>query len=135
MTVGTRAIVKQLPEKLSHPLAYRFLQDLQPLLRTNRSYLVFDFSQVCEIDSAGIGVLLRCLEEAMKGNGDIKLAAVPPETEVILELTGVDRLFEIFDTTSAAVESFRTFSVGAFGRTELLQDSSSGLDGRVTCGG
>ena len=112
MTGQPRTIIKELPERLTQPVADRFCQELQPLLLTNRTYLVFDFSKVVEIDSAGIGVLLRCLEEAMKGDGDIKFAAIPPEASVVLQLTGVDRLFEIYDTPSDAAESFHGFSLG-----------------------
>jgi hypothetical protein len=36
---------------------------------------------------------------------------VPPSSAVILELTRVDRLFEVFDTVSEAVDSFYGFSV------------------------
>ena len=46
-----------------------------------------------------------------KQNGDLKLAAIPPASAVILELTRVDRLFEIFATVSEAVDSFYGFSV------------------------
>jgi len=75
--------------------------------------LVFDFSGVRQLDSAGIEMLLRCLEEVMKRNGDIKLAAVPPAPAVILELTGVDRFFEIYENASDAVESFHQFPAHA----------------------
>jgi anti-sigma B factor antagonist len=74
---------------------------------------VFDFSNTSHLDSAGIDMLLRCLREAMKRNGDIKLAAVPPRVAVILELTKVDRLFQIFIKPSDAVESFYSFPVDA----------------------
>jgi anti-sigma B factor antagonist len=110
-----RATVRQLPERLSHPQAYQFFYELQPLLKSNRAYVVFDFSDVREIDSAGVGVLLRSLEEVMKGNGDLKLAAVSAEAGMILQLTGVDRLFEIFETTLEAVESFHIFPVPPLG--------------------
>jgi len=81
------------------------------------------------LDSAGIEMLLRCMEEAMKRNGDVKLAAVSPQVTVILELTRVDRLFEIFENPSDAVESFHRFPVQAFrqttvqGNTGLASDS------------
>ena len=35
--------------------------------------MVLDCSNVRQLDRAGIQVLLRCLEEAMKRNGDVKL--------------------------------------------------------------
>jgi len=48
-----------------------------------------------------------CLEEAIKHNGDVKLAELPAGSDSILELTGVNRLFDIFDTAAAAVHSFQ----------------------------
>ena len=55
----------------------------------------------------------KTIEEVMKRNGDIKLAAVPPAPAVILELTGVDRFFEIYENASDAVESFHQFPAHA----------------------
>ena len=83
-------------------------------MTTDRPRVVLDFSEVRQLDSAGIHVLLHCLEEPMKRNGDIKLAAVPPAATVILELTKVDSLFETFDTASEAVNSFYQFPRPAF---------------------
>lgn len=88
-----------------------FLREVEPLLKADRPRLVFDFSQVNQIDSSGVDMLLHCLEEVMKRDGDLKLAAVAPESAVILELTRVDRLFEVFDNVSDAVESFQGYLV------------------------
>jgi anti-anti-sigma regulatory factor len=62
------------------------------------------------LDRPAIQLLLCCLEEAIKRNGDVKLAAVPPGARSALKLTGVDRLFEMFDTNAEAVNSFRGLS-------------------------
>jgi anti-anti-sigma regulatory factor len=51
------------------------------------------------------------LEEAIKRNGDVKLSAVPAEARSTLKLTGVDRIFEIFETNAEAVNSFRQVSI------------------------
>lgn len=50
----------------------------------------------------------------MKRNGDVKLAAIPPQATSILELTKVNHLFEIFDNVSDAVDSFHQTPVSAF---------------------
>ena len=42
----------------------------------------------------------------MKGNGDIRLAAIAKDAKPMLGFTGADRLFEIFDTNEEAVQSF-----------------------------
>jgi anti-sigma B factor antagonist len=117
MTAPPFVVVKELPENVTLHRAHEFLREVQPLLKAERPCLVFDFSEVRHLDSAGVEMLLRCMEEAMKQNGDLKLAAVSPEVAVILELTRVDRLFEVFENSSDAVESFYRFPVHAFQQT------------------
>jgi anti-sigma B factor antagonist len=114
--------VKQLPESVSLGQAQQLYQELAPLLDGDRPCLVFDFSEVRQLDSAGIEMLLRCMEEAMKRNGDVKLAAVSPQVAIVLELTRVDRLFEIFEKPSDAVESFHRFPVQAFRDTTASKE-------------
>jgi anti-anti-sigma factor len=124
MTSGRLVAVKQLPEKLSVKQGRLFVREVESCLRTDRPRLVLDCSKVRQLDSAGIQVLLRCLEEAMKRNGDVKLAAVPPGAAAILELTRVDRLFETFDNTADAVNSFRQFPTEPFQQAPGHQHST-----------
>jgi len=114
MTSPRPVVVKQLPESVSLNQAEGLCREVEQLLEGDRPCLVLDFSEVRQLDSAGIEMLLRCMEEAMKRNGDIKLAAVAPQVAVILELTRVNRLFEIFEKPADAVESFHRFPVQAF---------------------
>lgn len=114
MIGGRPVVVKQLPEKLSLEQGRIFFLELEPSLTMDRPRLVLDCSKLRQLDSAGIQVLLLCLEEAMKRNGDIKLAAVPPAAAEILELTKVDSLFEAFDDPADAVNSFYQFPMQSF---------------------
>ena len=114
MTLASAVTVKKLPESVSLGNARELLREVSPLLTENQPRIVFDFTEVQHLDSAGIEMLLRCMEEAMKRKGDVKLAAISPRVAVILELTRVDRLFEIFENPSDAVESFHRFPVHAF---------------------
>jgi anti-sigma B factor antagonist len=101
--------VKQLPERLNLKGVREVVREIAPILKSDQPFVVFDFARVRQMDGAGVEMLLECIEQVMKQDGDIKLAAVPPELGVILELTRVDRLFEIFETTADAVESFHRF--------------------------
>jgi anti-anti-sigma regulatory factor len=76
-------------------------------MANDRPYIVLDLSKAGVMDRSAIYLLLCCLEEAIKRNGDVRLAAIPLGTRAGLELTGVDRLFEIFGTNAEAVNSFR----------------------------
>lgn len=102
-------MVMQLPEKLSVEEARLFLLEVEPCLKTDRPRVVLDCSKVQQLDSDGIQVLLRCLEEAMKRNGDVKLANLLSENREILEVTRLDSLFESFDNSADAVNSFYQF--------------------------
>ena len=82
---------------------------MDPILKSDQPRVVFDFCHVRRMDSLGVEMLLHCMEEVVKRDGDLKLAAIPPQLAVILELTRVDRLFEVYETTSDAVESFYGF--------------------------
>jgi len=110
MTGGRNVVVKQLPAVLDGTVSDAFYRELAECLQTDKPCLVLDFSEVRQIDSSGVDLLLRSIEETMKRNGDVKLAAVRPEAAAVLSMTRVDRLFEIFEKCSDAAESFFRFS-------------------------
>jgi anti-anti-sigma factor len=105
--------VKQLPENISIGQARLLLRELASSIDVERPCIVFDCSQILHMDIPTITFLLDCLEVAMKRNGDIKLAALHEQAKAMLELTGVDRLFEVFDTDSDAAKSFRRLQLPA----------------------
>ena len=107
MTVRIRPVtVMQLPERLGVREGRSFLREVEDRMNMERPYLVLDCSAISHLDNSVVHLLLRCLEEAMKRNGDVKLAGIPLMTEGVPGLTGTGRLFEIFDTTADAVNSF-----------------------------
>lgn len=106
MLTSEPVVIMQMPEQLNLDGVRAFLQDVEPLLECHRPRIVLDCSQVRYIDNAGVEMMLHCLEEAMKRDGDLKLAALSAESEVILELMRVARVFEAFATSDEAVRSF-----------------------------
>jgi anti-anti-sigma factor len=117
-------IVKRIPEWLNHRQARLFWREIQPIVTADRPQIVFDMSQVRQLDAAGVDVLLKCMGEVMKRDGDLKLAAVSPEACVILEMTRTDRFFEMYESSSDAVRSFTRFLPDAM-RQQPFQRRSS----------
>ena len=115
MVISRPVVVMQLPEKINLESARAFLEELDPLLETLRPRIVLDCAQVRYIDGAGVEMLLHCLEETMKRDGDLKLASVSPESAVILEFMRVDRVFEVYTTPEDAVQSFSALPAEAVG--------------------
>ncbi|MGA8273568.1 MAG: STAS domain-containing protein [Candidatus Sulfotelmatobacter sp.] len=127
MSTRGPVIVMELPEKLNHAAVSSFLEELQPLLEDDRPCIVLDCSQIQDMDSAGVEMLLHCLEQAMKRDGDLKLAGVSPTSAVILELMRVDRLFEMFETSAAAVRSFQIFALETTAQSQPWYAAPHGL--------
>jgi len=112
-------VVKRMPERLNVRSSREFLRDVQPFLTTDRPQLVFDLAQVKQLDAAGVEMLLRCMSEAHKRDGDLKLASISAAAAVVLELTRTERLFEIYETSTDAVRSFSGFLPNAM-KQQLL---------------
>jgi anti-sigma B factor antagonist len=122
MDINSRpVVVKRMPERVNARTAREFYRDVQPFLRGDRPQLVFDLSQVKQLDAAGVEMLLRCMSEAHKRDGDLKLATPSAQASVVLELTRTERLFEIYDTSSDAARSFSGFLPNAM-RQQLLHE-------------
>jgi anti-sigma B factor antagonist len=102
-------VVKHLPERVNQRQARAFFREVQPLITVDRPQVVFDLSAVQQLDAAGVDMLLQCMSQVMKRDGDLKLAAVSAHAAVILELTRTERLFEIYNTAADAVRSFSRF--------------------------
>jgi len=74
---------------------------------TSTKKFVFDCSELEFLDSTGLGILLMCLKQTMKEDGDIRLACLNETVRMVLEITRADDIFQLFPTVEQAVASFR----------------------------
>jgi anti-anti-sigma regulatory factor len=104
---STPVEVLQLTETFNPERQRMFMSELESRMDAIRPCIVLDCSNLRELGKPTVHLLLCCLEEAMKRNGDIRLAAIPPGASMMFDLSELDGLFEVFDTISGAVNSFR----------------------------
>ncbi len=108
MVITLRPVtVHEVPDRVTAAVEKKFLRNLQQYVETERPRLVLDCSRIRQMDNATIHLLLSCLEEVMKRNGDVKLASVRPDGRSTLQVAGVHRLFEMYATPSEAAHSFQ----------------------------
>jgi anti-anti-sigma factor len=116
-------VVVQLPAEMDAAAEQALFHEVERCMEADRPCVVLDFSLVTHLSDVLVYRLLCCLEEAMKRNGDVKLAGVRPDAKATLAFAGVSRLFEIYATTAEATQSFRHRShaalLSAFDDTEL----------------
>ena len=67
--------------------------------------VVLDLEKLVNIDNYGLDALLAMAQKAMENNSVIKLARVSADMRIVLDITRVYRVFEIFDTIEDAVAS------------------------------
>jgi anti-anti-sigma regulatory factor len=114
MTIRKRDVaVMQLQDIRSAKQRQAFLRDMERCIDAERPFVVLDCSNLDQLDKSGVHLLLCCLEEAMKRNGDLKLAGLHASAETALQNFAALGLFEIHDTTASAVSSFYKLPVGA----------------------
>jgi anti-sigma B factor antagonist len=112
MAIRRLVTIEQLPEITSKDQGRRFLGRIQDRMSDRRPGLVLDCSGLRQMDKPVLHLLLSCLEEAMKRNGDARLASVSPSAQAMLKVIGADRLFQIFPSNADAVNSFHQLSAG-----------------------
>ncbi|AGS67243.1 STAS domain-containing protein [Streptomyces collinus] len=70
-----------------------------------RRHLVLDLAGVPFMDSSGLRVIIRTINEMRNVDGSVSLAAPTEVVRRVLDLTGVGMSCRIFDTVDAACES------------------------------
>lgn len=107
MTIAKRKVtVKQVPGKTQGREERVFLQEIEDCMQMDRPRIVLDCSNLHQLDRPAGRLLIRCLEEAMKRNGDVKLAELPMGSKEVMELTGLNRIFETYRSVAEAENSF-----------------------------
>ena len=67
--------------------------------------IVLDLEKLVNIDNYGLDALLAMAQQALENDSEIKLARVSVDMRIVLDITRVYRVFEIFNTIEEAVAS------------------------------
>ena len=68
--------------------------------------IVLDLSQVSYMSSAGLRELVTAYRKLQEEGGDLRLAQPSSRVQDVLEMSGLDTIFQIFLTQTAAVGSY-----------------------------
>jgi anti-sigma B factor antagonist len=85
--------------------ALAFSELLNELSQKPMKSVVVDLHNVEMINSSGLGMLVGGLSNMRKKEIKLDLASVPEKVLGLLQMTHLDRVFRIFETTDEAVKS------------------------------
>ncbi len=70
------------------------------------SNIVIDMSEVQFIDSTALAILVQGMRRSRERNGDIYLCSLQQPVRMVLELTRLDKVFEIYSNEAEACKGF-----------------------------
>lgn len=93
----------ELPGNFTQVEAIAFKDEFENLCQrpTSIQKIILDFGQTQFIDSSGIGALVNCLKTAKRDGIELIFWSFSPQVQLVLSLTGLDRIFEMDPGTEA----------------------------------
>jgi anti-sigma B factor antagonist len=76
---------------------------LVEVLRDGSASIVLDLSAVTFLDSTGLGVLITGLKRCRSADGDLVLVTAQPNVLKVLEITGLNDVFQVHDSVDDAI--------------------------------
>jgi anti-anti-sigma factor len=80
--------------------------ELQTMVSNGSTKILINLANLEYISSSGLRILLVNLRKLRKNQGDLKLACLKPMVKEIIHLAGFDRIFTLYETENAALQSF-----------------------------
>ena len=100
-------LVLELEGRLDAHQAPAVSQWLTDNISPSAALLVINLQKVNFIDSIALAVLVKAIKRCKEKNGELHLCNVTKPVKIILELTLLNKVFNIFDDESSAVNAFK----------------------------
>jgi len=98
--------IVQLPERINSANSRAFEKDCEPMM-TENARLIFDLSQLKQLDSMGLGAIVACLKHLRSRGGDLRLCGMSKQIRTLFELVRMHHVFDIFNTKQEALDSYK----------------------------
>jgi anti-anti-sigma factor len=103
------AVVWVFPDCHKAASCKKFLRDLDRFLANKyQPRVIFDLSQVQTMNALGIDLLLQSVVRISNCDGELRLAGASTQSSLVLELTQLNQVLEVFPTVAEAMASIDT---------------------------
>ncbi len=107
--MGTRTADRQLPiieleGEVDVYTAPQLKQQMISILEGGAKELVVNLEKVDYLDSTALGVLIGGLKRMRERDGNMVLVCPSPRIRRVFEITGLDKIFDMYDTEDEARE-------------------------------
>jgi anti-anti-sigma factor len=102
---GKATVLKLKERKLDAAVSAELKGEFLILCTPDLTHLVVDLSSVEFCDSSGLSALLIAERKMRENGGVVKLAGLHKKVLALIQISHLDRAFQIFDTVAKAVKA------------------------------
>ncbi len=99
-------VVKVEEKRATVDISGQLKEELLKKIDDGMNNVVIDLSASEFVDSSFLGALVAGLKKATMKSGDLKIAGLQPPVRAMFELTRLYRIFDIYDSSDEAINSF-----------------------------
>lgn len=81
-------------------------QDIENALQAGVKQMLIDLQGVTFIDSSGLGGLVSSFKSVRSSGGTLSLCSINEQPRMLLEITGIDQVFDIYPSQQEFSQSF-----------------------------
>jgi len=104
-TVGKCSSIIALEGEVDVYTAPQLKQQIISMLDNDITKIIVDLTSVDYLDSTALGVLIGGLKRLRERDGSLNLICPNPRIRRIFEITGLDKIFDIYQTQDEAVSA------------------------------
>ncbi len=98
--------VIEAPQRLEGETAVAFRSRVNSIVDEGHYRIVIDLKNTVYMDSSGLGAMVSRIATTRSNGGDIRLANLNRFIQELIQVTNLNRVFHIYDSTEAAIASF-----------------------------
>lgn len=106
-TIDALASVIDLEGEVDVYTAPEVKKNIISLLEQGERHVIVNLTAVDYLDSTALGVLIGGLKRLREHDGTLDLICPNPRIRRIFEITGLDKIFDIYDTEEEALEKLK----------------------------
>lgn len=101
-------IILKFKGNIQHSDTPNFEKELENVILEQNLYkIILDLTSVNHICSSALGILIAMERKIKRKNGDIRLVITEPDVLKVMQITLLDRVFQIYSNLQEALNSFK----------------------------
>ncbi len=104
-SISQQSVIVRVGKSLIFSNADAFKQACLDEVRDGARNFILDFSETSILDSTGLGAIFSLHKQVRLRKGEVVFASVSPPVQIVIQMTGIHRVFQRYSSVEAAREA------------------------------